>query len=202
MATNNETKREVTLISAIKYILIFCGLVGLLASFTLTYDKIHVLKDPNYIPSCNINPIISCGSVMKTQQADFLGIPNTVFGLVGFTVVITIGFMMLAGARFAKWFWLWFQAGLTLGLFGVWYLFFQGVFRINAICPYCFLVWLVVPALFFYTLLYNIRCKFIKVPKQLTAFLNNNHGNILVAYYLVLLGILLNHFWYYWSTLL
>jgi len=202
MTAKTKAKKELTLNTTIKYILIFCGLVGLLASFTLTYDKIHVLKDPNYIPSCNINPILSCGSVMKTKQADFLGIPNTIFGLVGFTVVITIGVMMAAGAKFAKWFWRWFQVGLTLGLFGVWYLFFEGIFRINAICPYCFLVWLIVPPLFFYTLLYNIRSGFINVPKKLAAFMNANHGNILIVYYMVLLGMILNHFWYYWSTLI
>lgn len=44
------------------------GVIGLVASVTLTLEKIDILLDPAYVPSCNINPILSCGSVMITRR--------------------------------------------------------------------------------------------------------------------------------------
>lgn len=71
-------KSDLTLNKVLPFILIAAGIIGIIASFVLTYDKIHVLTDKGYEPSCNINPILSCGSVMKTEQASLLGVPNTV----------------------------------------------------------------------------------------------------------------------------
>lgn len=55
--------------------LLIAGAIGLVASMTLTVEKIDILLDPSYVPSCNINPILSCGSVMMTPQASLLGFP-------------------------------------------------------------------------------------------------------------------------------
>lgn len=198
-------KRELTLQKALPYIIIFCGILGFIAAFTLTYDKIQVLKNPNYDPNCNINPVLSCGSIMKTEQASLLGVPNTIFGIAGFSVLITIGIMMLAGAKFAKWFWLGLQAGVTVGFIFFIYLFFQGVYRIGAICPWCFVVWMIMIPLFLYVSLYNLREKNITLPKSFdkpVAFVQRYHGDILAGMYLIIFLLLLTRFWYYWKTLL
>jgi uncharacterized membrane protein len=203
---NKTGKRELTLRQTLPYILLFCSLVGLLAAFALTYDKIQVLKDPAYNPNCNINPILSCGSVMKTEQASLFGVPNTILGLMGFSGLATIAVALLAGAKFKKWFWWGIQAGAIGGLVFMLYLFFQGVFRINAICPWCFATWMVTIPIFWYTTLYNLREKNISLPTKYGNYLNNfmqkHHGNILVVFYLIIFGILLQHFWYYWQTLI
>lgn len=53
-----------------------CGDVGRIrpehisTSITLTVEKIALLKDAAYVPSCSINPVLSCGSVMTTPQAE------------------------------------------------------------------------------------------------------------------------------------
>jgi uncharacterized membrane protein len=39
------------------------------------------------MPSCSINPILSCGSVMTTPEAEAFGIPNLLIGIAGFAVV-------------------------------------------------------------------------------------------------------------------
>jgi uncharacterized membrane protein len=44
------------------------GVIGLIASATLTIEKIELLLNPAYVPSCNLNPIVSCGSVMTTPH--------------------------------------------------------------------------------------------------------------------------------------
>lgn len=197
--------RPRTLKQTLPYIFISMGLAGLIASFILTYDKIQVLMNPSYDPGCNINPILSCGSVMKTEQASLLGVPNTVFGLMAFTALITLGFIVLAGAKLQRWIWIVAQLAATVGVVFMHYLFFQGVYRINAICPWCFVVWMITIPIFWYLTLYNLRegnLKFAKRFRPVVDFAQKNHGNILVVWYLVILGIILERFWYYWSTLL
>ena len=39
--------------------LVVLGAIGLAASFTLLVDKIKLLQDPNFTPSCDINPVLS-----------------------------------------------------------------------------------------------------------------------------------------------
>jgi uncharacterized membrane protein len=192
----------VMLKKTLPFVLICAGSLGIIASFVLTYDKIQVLQNAHYNPSCNINPILSCGSVMKTEQANLLGVPNPVFGLIGFTMLMSLGFVLAAGANLQRWIWRAAQAAATAGVVFMHYLFFQGVYRINAICPWCFVVWMVTIPVFWYITLYNLQEQNIRLPSRLSIFLRLHHGNILVVWYLVMFGILLQHFWYYWSTLL
>ena len=70
---------------------LIAGVVGLVASMALTIEKFKLLLNPSYVPSCNINPIVSCGSVMTTPQASVLGFPNPLLGIIGFTVVVVTG---------------------------------------------------------------------------------------------------------------
>src|SRR5690606_27911379 len=142
------------------------GVVGILASFALTYDKIQVLKlGDAYEPSCNINPILSCGSIMQAEQASLLGVPNTIFGLIAFTALVTFGFVLASGATVKKWIWQQAQLASTLGVVFMHYLFFQGVYRINAICPWCFAVWMITIPIFWYITLYNLQQKNVSLPK-------------------------------------
>lgn len=185
------------------FIFLIVGTLGLAASFALTYDKIHVLKDPLYSPGCNINPILSCGSVMQTEQADLLGLPNTIFGIAGFSGLIALGLALLAGATFKKWLWLVINAGAFVGFVFFVYLFFQSVFRIDAICPYCFVVWMIMPPLFWYITLFNLNTGNINLRRpRIKDFILRHHGDALVVWYVIVLGILLKQFWYYWKTLI
>lgn len=198
-------KKPITLSKMIGFILIVCGILGLIAASVLMLEKIALLNDPTYKPSCNLNPIISCGSVMETDQASAFGISNSIIGIIGFSVVTTVGFAVIAGAQFKRWFWLALQAGAILGTgFSLW-LFYQGVYVIGAVCPYCALIWVVTLAMAWYLLLYNLRMGHIKMPKSLrgyAAFAQRHHGNILLIAYAVMVGLILNHFWYYWQTVL
>mgnify|MGYP005613693935 CR=1 FL=1 len=198
-------KDKLTLPRVLPYLLIVAGIIGCIASFVLTYDKLQVLQNANYEPSCNINPILSCGSVMKTEQASLFGVPNTVFGLVAYSMLFTFGVLLAGGAKVKKWVWLGAQLAAVVGVIFMHYLFFQGVYRINAICPWCFVVWMITIPTFWYITLYNLREKNIKLPAALepvSTFVQKHHGDVLVIWYLVIFGILLEHFWYYWSTLL
>ena len=198
-------KRVITLMHTIGYILAACGLLGLLAASVLMLEKMAVLQDPNYQPSCNLNPVISCGSVMQTKQADAFGLSNSIVGIAGFSVVATIGFAIIAGAQFKRWFWRGMLAGSTFGVtFSMW-LFLQGVYNIGAVCPYCALIWVVTIVQFIYVLYYCVEVGHIPVPAKIRRpvnFLKRHHGDVLFVWLLAIALIILTHFWYYWKTLL
>jgi uncharacterized membrane protein len=196
------TKRPRTLETVLPYLLIIIGVLGFLASFIIMYDKIQLLQDPSYKPGCSLNPIISCGSVMQSRQASTFGFSNPFIGLAGFPVLITVGAAMLAGAAFKRWFWLALQAGLVFGIAFVHYLFFQSVYRIGALCPYCMLVWVITITSFWYVLLYNLRTGNILFPARLIGlsdFMRRHHLDILVIWFLIIAGLILHRFWYYFN---
>jgi uncharacterized membrane protein len=190
---------------AFGYLLVIGGAIGLYASFALTMDKIELIKNPNFIPNCNINPIISCGSVIKTDQASAFGFPNPFIGLVAFAVLITIGVSLLSGVKYKAWIMKGLMLGSFLGVVFVHWLAFQSLYRINALCPWCMVVWTVTIASFWYSLLYNLRNGVITINskyKQLVAFMQKHHLDILLSWYLIIFLLIMNRFWYYWSTLI
>lgn len=188
-----------------KWLLVIGGAVGLVAAVMLLVEKIRLLEDPDYVPACSINPILSCGSIMRTDQAEAFGFPNPVIGVAGFAIVVTIGMALLAGAAFRRWFWLGLQLGVSFGVVFVHWLIFQTLYRIDALCPYCIVVWAVTIPLFWYTTLHNLQAGHIRLPKaadRVSVAARNNHGVVLTSWYLVIAGLVAQRFWDYWSGLL
>ncbi len=198
--------KNVSLQKAIPWILVICGFIGLICALIILYDKIELLKNPNFKPNCDLNPVISCGSVMESKQANAFGFPNPFIGVVGFSIVVTTGMMLLAGAaKLKRWYWLGLQAGTIFGVLFIHWLFFQSVYRINALCPYCMVVWVMTITLFWYVTLYNIQTGVIKLKGQAQKvgyFLRRHHLDILVLWLLIIAALILKHFWYYYGTYL
>lgn len=137
--------------------IIVAGFIAWISAGILVLERIALYKDPGYTTSCDINPWISCGTVMKSEQAGILGFPNPFFGIVCFAVVIAIGFALLAGAKnLQRWFWLSFQLGVTAALGLVIWFWSQALYEINALCPYCMVVWAMVIPLFVFTTARNV----------------------------------------------
>lgn len=181
------------------------GMVGLVASAVLLVERIRLAQDSDYVPTCSINPIISCGSVMESAQASLLGFPNPLIGVAAFPVVVATGAALLAGGRLARWYWLGLQAGVTLALGLVVWLVFQSLYRIGALCPYCMIVWAVVIPLFWYVTLRNLRSGTLgqaAAASRATAVAGEWHAPVLLAAYLLVLTLITVRFWSYWSTLL
>ncbi|MCX5208928.1 vitamin K epoxide reductase family protein [Kitasatospora sp. NBC_00240] len=190
---------------AFAWLLVVTGALGLTASVVLTIDKIRLLQDPSYVPNCNINPIISCGSVMGSDQAEAFGFPNSLIGLIGFSVVVAIGVGLLAGARYRRWFWLGLQAGTVFGVGFVTWLMIQTLYRIGALCPYCMLVWAAMIPLFWYTTLHSLRSGVIPVSARLRPAVREAlryHWVVPALWYAVIALLILSRFWYYWRTLI
>lgn len=199
--------RKVTLKQAFPIILLVGGLIGIFCAGILTTEKIQLIEHPHSQLSCDLNPIIACGSVINTKQAAAFGFPNPMLGLVGFAAVATVGGAILAGAAFKRWFWLAFQAGVTFAVGFVTWLQFETIFRIKALCPYCMLTWTVTIPIFIYTTMYNLRENNIVVSKNsklkpIANFIERHHLDILIAWYLIIIAVILQHFWYYWKTII
>jgi len=194
--------KTLNLQKTLPWLLVICGSIGLLASFVILVDKLQLLEDPGRTFLCDLNPIISCGSVMTSDQSHAFGFPNPIIGLVGFAIVITTGMAMLAGATFKRWYWLGLQIGTLFGLGFVHWLFTQSVYSINALCPYCMVVWIVTITTFWYVTLYNIQNGIIKLPAGLQKFgffIRRHHLDILIIWFLLITVLILQHFWYYYG---
>lgn len=136
--------------------LVLSGAIAWIASGILVLERLALYKNPDYVTSCDFNPWVSCGTIMKSQQAALLGFPNPFLGIVGFGIVITIGMALLAGARFARWYWLGLQAGVTLAMVFIIWLWSQALYEINALCLYCMVVWVMMIPMFMFTTARNI----------------------------------------------
>jgi len=204
---NTEAKKtkELTLIKLEKilpWLLIICGVIGLAAAAIIMIEKVHLLQDPGFRPGCDLNPVISCGSVMESKQANAFGFPNPLIGLAAFPVLITTGVVMLTGFKPKRWYMIGLQLGTIFGIGFVHWLFFQSVYRINALCPYCMAAWVVTITSFWYVLQYNLRMKHIALKgawTKLGDFLQKHHLDILVLWFLVIFVLIMKHFWYYYG---
>jgi len=178
---------------------LIAGVLGLAASLALTVEKISMLTDPTYKPSCSLNPVLSCGSVMVTSQASEFGFPNPLIGIVAFSVIVVTGVLAVSGVSLPRWYWLGLAAGSLVGVAFIHWLIFQSLYRIGALCPYCMVVWAVTIPLFV-------------VVSSIALQPLGRHAAARVAYlvrwplvalwFAVLILLILLQFWYYWSTLI
>ena len=186
-------------------LLLAAGLLGLAASFVLAVEKYVLLADPAYVPTCSLNPVLSCGSVMASPQAEAFGFPNPLLGIAGFAVVAATGAVLLAGGRLAGWYWAGLQVGVTFGVVFVHWLIFSSLYRIGALCPYCMVVWAVTIPVFWYVTLHTLTSAAGRLPRPLgraVAASRAHHGIVLTIWFLLIAAAILQRFWLYWSTLL
>jgi uncharacterized membrane protein len=181
------------------------GVVGLVASITLTVEKIDILLNPAYRPSCNLNPILSCGSVMKTPQASILGFPNPLLGIVAFTVVLVTGVLAVAKVALPQWYWVGLGAGTLIGTGFVHWLIYQSLYRIGALCPYCMVVWVVTISLLVVVTSIVVR-PVLEVRTSRTGSVARVfyqlRWSIATLWFTAVFLLIMVQFWSYWSTLL
>jgi len=176
---------------------LIAGVVGLAAAFTLTIEKIKLLENPAYVPSCSINPVLSCGSVMVTPQAAAFGFPNPLIGIVAFSVVVVSGVLAIAKVPLPRWYWAGLAVGTTLGVVFIHWLIYQSLYTIGALCPYCMVVWTVtIPLL--------VVVASIAVPPTsgVVRALHQWRWSLVALWFTGLILLILVRFWDYWSTLI
>src|SRR3954469_20597134 len=181
---------------ALALLFIVTGLVGLYGSFQLTLDRFLLIENPTTKLGCDINPFVSCGEVIKSWQGSLLGFPNPLIGLMAFVAPVAVGVALLAGARFARWFWILFNVGLLGATVFIHWLMTQTVFVIGTLCPWCMLVWLITIPLFWYGTFNNLGRNF-GLPEGAASFFRTAlpwTWLIVLFDYLVFVAIILSNF--------
>jgi uncharacterized membrane protein len=179
--------------------ILIAGVVGLAAALTLTVEKIELLINPDYVPSCSINPVLSCGSVMITPQASAFGFPNPLIGIVAFTVVVVTGVLAVVKVTLPRWYWAGLAAGTLLGAAFVHWLIFQSLYRIGALCPYCMAVWAVTIPLLIVVSSVALQPD---SGNAVTRVLYSWRWSLVALWFTALILLILVRFWDYWSTLI
>jgi uncharacterized membrane protein len=178
---------------------LIAGVIGEIASFVLSVEKIRQLENPAYVPSCSINPVLSCGSVMLTKQASLFGFPNPLLGIAAFSVVIVTGVLAVVGIRLPRWYWAGFAVGAVLGAAFVHWLIFQSLYRIGALCPYCMVVWVTTMALLVVVVSIALRPL---AGNAVLRVLYQWRWPLYALWVTAIALLILDRFWNYWSTLI
>lgn len=188
----------------LNWLLLIAGAIGLIAAIILTNEDFNLFKNPQYVPVCNLNPILNCGNVAKSTQNHAFGIPNPFLGIAGFAILATIGAAGVAGAKFKRWFWQAIEAGVIFAVIFIHWMVFQALYRLGELCIFCMVVWSVTIPIFWYVSLYNLDSGNIRLParyKKTAGWLQRHHGDVLMLWFLIIFLLILKRFWYYWSTL-
>lgn len=138
-------------------LLIVAGAIAFAAAFALTLDKIHLLENPDAQLSCNFSVLIGCSTNLSSWQGSLLGFPNSLIGLATWSVLIVVGMAILAGARFARWFWIGLNVGVAGAMAFVIWLIGQSIFVLDVLCPWCMVTWAATIPTFLAVTLYNLK---------------------------------------------
>lgn len=165
-----------------------------LASMVLTIEKFEKLANPAYIPSCSINAVLSCGTVMDSKQADVFGFPNPIIGVAGFAIMATLGVVLGAGVELPRWVWVGMQAGVTLGIVFIGWLIAQTLYVIGALCPYCMVVWAMMIPMFWLITYDNIVKGRIPAPAGVARAVGASRFYPVLVLYAVVIAMVLFRF--------
>lgn len=116
---------------------ILAGAVGMVFTSVQLLEKISKASNPGTVLVCDMNSVLSCSTVLDAWQSRVLGVPNSLVGLVMFTILFTGALTALLGSRHAPrtvavlW-------GLTVffAFFATWFM-VQTALVIGALCLWC-----------------------------------------------------------------
>jgi uncharacterized membrane protein len=137
--------------------LVVAGAIGWWAALSLTLEKLHSLANPDAIASCDFSVLVQCTANLDSWQGSVFGFPNPILGLAGWVAPIVVGMALLAGARFARWFWWCFWAGIAFAFGFVIWLIAQSIYALGTLCPWCMVTWSVTIPTFYAVTLHLFR---------------------------------------------
>jgi len=193
-----ETELETRSYRQTAWILVVGGIIGIFASIELIIQKISVLSTPDFVPNCEINPVLSCGSVINTEQASLFGFPNPVLGVIGFTIVIMFGALLFAGVELPRSMWLGLNLGALAGMFFVVWLVGQSLYVIGALCPWCMVVWAVTIPIFWQVTTDNLASNRLSLGKSLSEITVALKWILMGATYLIIMALIFVRWQDFW----
>jgi len=180
------------------WILVVGGIIGIFASIELIIQKIAVLSDPDFVPNCDINPILSCGSVISTEQASLFGFPNPVLGVIGFTIVIMFGALLFTGVELPRLMWLGLNFGAFAGMVFVIWLVSQSLYAIGALCPWCMVVWSVTIPIFWQVTTDNLASNKLRLGNSLSEIIVTLKWILVAGSQLIIAGLIFVRWQDFW----
>jgi uncharacterized membrane protein len=144
--------------------LVIAGAVGWWAAFSLTLEKFAALADPDAGASCDFSVLVQCSANLDSWQGSAFGFPNPIIGVAGWVAPIVVGVALLAGARFARWFWWCFWAGMAFAFGFVIWLIGQSIYDLGTLCPWCMATWAVTIPTFYAVSLHLLRSGQVPAP--------------------------------------
>lgn len=139
--------------------LVIAGIIGWWAAFSLTIEKFDALANPGQGASCDFSVLVQCTANLESWQGSAFGFPNPILGITGWVAPIVVGMAVLAGARFARWFWLAFWAGIAFAFGFVIWLISQSIYapNLHTLCPWCMVTWAVTIPTFYAVTIHLFR---------------------------------------------
>ena len=166
---------------------------------TLSVERLVLAQNSDAAISCNINSALNCSSVMKSWQAELVGVPNPFFGLIGFAITLAFGLVLAFRKDLGKWL----NLGALAGSFGAflfsYWLLYQSAYSIGALCIYCLISCTSATNIFFAFLLINLKENTLelgqKVHSKIQGFIDKNYFWIPIAlWYLLIIGLVIAEF--------
>lgn len=196
-------KNKLSLDYLFPYLLLIGGVIGLVCSLILSHDTFAISQNSHFIPSCNLNPIINCGNVINASGDKIFGIPYPFYGIGIFGGLTVAGVSLVAGAKYKRWYWLSYEFLLTTGFIASYLLLIKSAVKIHSLCPFCLGVDFVTTTLFWYSTLQLIDSGIIKIKstglKKFYSVIRKHHLDLLILWFLVVIALIVKHFWYYYG---
>lgn len=127
--------------------LFLSSILGLVAAFELTMDKIQSLVSPGTSASCDFSVLVQCTANLNSAQGAVFGFPNPIIGLVAWPFVLATAVLILLEVSLPKFWWYGFLAGMTFAVIFVTWLQYQSIMVLGTLCPWCIATWFaVIPA--------------------------------------------------------
>lgn len=180
-------------------VLLIGGAVAWIAALMLTIDKLYLLANPGASLACDVNPFISCGSVMMSWQASAFGIPNMAIGLAGFAIMGATGALLASRAVLPTWYRWATLGGMAFAFAFIHFLAYSAIFVIRALCPWCMVVWAMTAPMFFATLAHSIESGLIPLRGPLAGVLRR-WVLLTVLWYALVILVIAVAFWGQWLT--
>jgi uncharacterized membrane protein len=142
--------------------------------------------------------VLSCGSVINTEQASLFGFPNPILGVIGFTVVIMFGALLLTGVVLPKAMWLGLNLGALAGMVFVIWLVTQSLYVIGALCPWCMVVWSITIPIFWQVTTDNLVSKRLSLGKSVSEIIVTLKWILVGASYLIIIALIFVRWQDFW----
>lgn len=188
----NENKRTF-------FVILVFSTLALFASFMLAVDHFAILQNPSTKLNCSINVVLNCSTVMQTWQSSLFGFPNTILGLIAYSVLVTIAVIALSGVSLKKKFMVLTNVGALAGIIFSEWLAYESVYVIQVLCPYCLIVLFSTIFIFAAITHYNLRNNnFIfkhSTNKKIQSFLDKEYDKLLVLIWVsIIIFVILSKF--------